>query len=100
VTRKYTRRLSSSGLSVTHSKEMDVMPALLHFPSNTEQHPVNSWKRVKSHSCQTLQALRIEVSIDNNLQALVEPSAVAGGSVPESAYPSANAVIMYRIEVR
>jgi hypothetical protein len=99
VTRTYDRqtitRTREDGSSPVQSKDMAAdMPALLLFPN---PHPANNWKRVKSHSASTLQALQIDISIDNNLQSLVEPD--AAGNSPDSSYPSANAVIMYRIEV-
>ena len=108
VARKYSRRLMSrqslgqaaappspTSASLQDSKEWPSdMPAMLQFPSN---HPVNNWKRVKSHSFATLQALHIEVSVENNLQSLVAPD--SSGTAPDSSYPSANAVIMYRIQV-
>lgn len=110
VARKYNRRMtvttsrkaSSLPSSPSHTSSLTSdskdwasdMPALLQFPSN---HSVNNWKRVKSHSFATLQALHIEISVENNLQSLVAPDST--GTCPDSSYPSANAVIMYRIQV-
>jgi hypothetical protein len=103
VTRQYNRRplpsttAGGDGDPSAHSESKDNaadMPALLQFPSS---HPTNNWKRVKSHSSATLRDLQIEVSVENNLESLVAPDSEGNG--PDSAYPSANAVIMYRIEV-
>lgn len=90
VVRKYKRKPFDRT-----STETQKMPAMLQFAKN---HSANNWKRVKSHCASTLQALQISVSIENNLQALVDHNSL--GDAPDSAYPSANAVIMYKIELQ
>mmetsp|Transcript_15736 Transcript_15736/g.26264 ORF Transcript_15736/g.26264 Transcript_15736/m.26264 type:complete len:607 (+) Transcript_15736:65-1885(+) len=102
VSRTYDRRQAprstddtSTSTPPTLSKDAAAdMHALLLFPS---QHSANNWKRVKSHSASTLQALQIEISIEN-LHSFINPD--ASGLAPDSSTSSDSTVIMYRVEVQ